>query len=84
MPRTHRTFKNVLDARRLHGVGLRFGIQLCFIGREHYVAANALQFFAVFLQRARIAVEFIFWAKLQPVDKNADHRASSARTGFLD
>ena len=69
---------------RLHLEGLRLGVELRLVRREHEVAADAAQHLAVVLERARIGVEIFVRRELQPVHEDARDDRSAALLGELD
>jgi hypothetical protein len=84
VPRTHGTFQDVLNAGRLHGVGLRFRVELLFVRCKDHVAVDTFQLPAVIRQRARVAVKVLAGPELKAVHKDADDGAGTARRGFLN
>jgi hypothetical protein len=82
VPRAERAVEDVLQIGGLDHVGLRLGVDLLFVRREHHVYAGVPEFVAVGLKGARIALEIFLRRELQAVDENAHHRTRGL--GFGD
>ena len=81
VPRAERAVEDVLHLGGLDHEGLRLGVDLLFVRREHDVHASAPQLVAVGLEGARIALEILLRPELQAVDENAHHRTRGLGLG---